>query len=266
MSAAARIRLENVSKVFGREAGAADTPALVDVSLDLRGGEFVCVLGPSGCGKSTILNLIAGFEAPTSGRVLFDGAPVRRPGSERGMVFQQPTLFPWLSVIDNVTFGPRMEGIAASVYRPEAERYLQLVGLKGFENHAPWQLSGGMRQRVALARAWMPNPEILLMDEPFGALDAQTRLMMQELLVSLWETARTTILFVTHDVDEALFLADRLLVMSARPGRIIEDLPIAHKRPRDIEAVTVDPEVAAQRHHVLHLVRDEVRRSLETTQ
>ncbi len=261
---ASRIRLVGVGKVFDREAGAAVTPALIDVSFDLKGGEFVCILGPSGCGKSTILNLIAGFEAPTTGQVLLDGAPIRRPSSERGMVFQQPTLFPWLNVIDNVTFGPRMEGVPAATYRPQAERYLELVGLRGFENHAPWQLSGGMRQRVALARAWMPNPEILLMDEPFGALDAQTRLMMQELLVSLWKISRTTILFVTHDVDEALFLADRILVMSARPGRIIEELQVPQSRPRDVESVVADPETAALRRHVLHLVRDEVRRSLET--
>ena len=169
-------------------------------------------------------NLIAGFDKPTTGAVLLDGKPVSRPGPERGFVFQQPTLFPWLNVLDNVTFGPRMAGIAASTYLPEAERYLALVGLEGFERHAPWQLSGGMRQRVALARAWLPNPEILLMDEPFGALDAQTRLMMQELLTEVWASTRTTILFVTHDVDEALFLADRVLVMSARPGTIREEL------------------------------------------
>jgi NitT/TauT family transport system ATP-binding protein len=258
-----RIQLEHVGKRFGATAGShAPNDALADISLTLQPGEFVCLLGPSGCGKSTILNLIAGFDKPTTGAVLLDGRPVARPGPERGFVFQQPTLFPWLNVLDNVTFGPRMAGIAASTYLPEAERYLALVGLEGFERHAPWQLSGGMRQRVALARAWLPNPEILLMDEPFGALDAQTRLMMQELLTEVWASTRTTILFVTHDVDEALFLADRVLVMSARPGTIREELRIPFARPRDIESLTADPAFGELKRRVLHIVREEARRAV----
>ena len=177
-------------------------------------------------------------------------------------MFQQPTLFPWLSVLDNVTFGPRMAGVPASTYLSDARRYLALVGLEGFEHHAPWQLSGGMRQRVALARAWLPGPEILLMDEPFGALDAQTRLMMQELLIDVWTSTRTTILFVTHDVDEALFLADRVLVMSARPGTVREELRVPFERPRDIESLTADPEFGALKRRVLHVVREEARRAV----
>lgn len=258
-----RIALSQVSKSFDASGkGAAGTRALDDVSLQLAAGEFVCLLGPSGCGKSTILNLVAGFDRPDAGQVLVDGVPVGGPTPARGMVFQQPTLFPWLSVIDNITFGPRMTGEPQADYAPRAHDYLRRVGLQGFEHHFPWQLSGGMRQRVALARAWMPNPGILLMDEPFGALDAQTRLLMQELLVSIWASSRTTILFVTHDVDEALFLADRVLVMSARPGRIVENLSVPSPRPRDIEALAGDRQMADMRRHVLHCVRDEVRRSM----
>ena len=258
-----RIRLEHVSKRFPAAVkSGATSDALTDISLALEPGEFVCLLGPSGCGKSTILNLIAGFEQPTTGTLLLDGKAIQRPGPERGFVFQQPTLFPWLNVLDNVTFGPRMAGMPASSYLPEAKRYLELVGLQGFERHAPWQLSGGMRQRVALARAWLPNPEILLMDEPFGALDAQTRLMMQELLTEVWTSTRTTILFVTHDVDEALFLADRVLVMSARPGTVREALRVPFARPRDIESLTADPEFGELKRRVLHIVREEARRAV----
>ncbi|MDR1828700.1 MAG: ABC transporter ATP-binding protein [Methylobacteriaceae bacterium] len=268
MSGEARvtIRLEGVDKFFGgKTAGGANggTLALKDISLELTEGEFVCLLGPSGCGKSTILNLIAGFDRPTSGEVLVNGTAVEKPTPERGMVFQQPTLFPWLTVIDNVTFGPRMLGVARCDYLPPARKYLRNMGLEGFENHYPWQLSGGMCQRVALARAWISSPGILLMDEPFGALDAQTRLMMQELLVNIWESARTTILFVTHDVDEALYLADRVLVMSARPGRIVRNFTVPGNRPRDIENLASDPSMMEIRRDVLRCVRDEVRKSME---
>lgn len=268
------IRLESVGKVFDDAPSSADqrgrkgrstagTNALTDVSLSIAKGEFVALLGPSGCGKSTILNMIAGFEKPTQGSVIVGRKDVIGPGPERGVVFQKPALFPWLSVIDNVTFGARMAGIAPSVYLPQAEDYLRRVGLKGFERHAPWQLSGGMQQRVALARAWILNPSILLMDEPFGALDAQTRMMMQELVSGVWTLTGTTIVFVTHDVDEALYVADRILVMSARPGRILEDLTVDAERPRDIEALAADPRIGALRRHILHRVRQEVRLSIE---
>lgn len=264
------IGLESVCKTFGgRSSGKRGlhderaTRALENISLSIAAGEFVALLGPSGCGKSTILNLIAGFDTPTSGSLLVDGKAVQGPAPQRGMVFQRPTLFPWLSVLDNVTFGPRMAGAAEAVYLPRAEDYLRRVGLRGFERHATWQLSGGMQQRVALARAWITSPSILLMDEPFGALDAQTRLMMQELVCDIWSATRTTIVFVTHDVDEALYLADRVLVMSARPGRIIEDLAVDAPRPRDIEALAADSRAGALRRHILHRVRQEVRLSIE---
>jgi len=259
-----RVRLEGINKSFGSGKQSA-TVVLDDISLQLEQGELVCLLGPSGCGKSTILNLIAGFEHADSGTVLLDGKPVNKPGPERGVVFQQPTLFPWLSVLDNVTFGPRMAGVKASRYLPEAERYLKLVGLQDFQRHMPWQLSGGMRQRVALARAWLPNPEILLMDEPFGALDAQTRLMMQELLTNVWQTTGTTILFITHDVDEALLLADRVLVMSARPGRIRAEFSIPFPRSRDIEALVADSGYGVLKQKILHIVREEARKSMAGT-
>jgi NitT/TauT family transport system ATP-binding protein len=263
--AAAHIELKGVSKRYpGTQgvAGAGASEVLSDIDLQLRAGEFVCLLGASGCGKSTILNLLAGFEKPTRGEVLQGGQPVVRPGPERGVVFQQPTLFPWLSVQDNVTFGPRMAGTAPSTYLPEALRYLRLVGLQDFAQHFPWQLSGGMRQRAAIARAWLPNPEILLMDEPFGALDAQTRLTMQELLTSVWRTTGTTILFVTHDVDEALFLADRVLVMGSRPGRIRDTIQVPFSRPRGVEDIVADPQFGIIKRHILHLVREDANRSL----
>jgi NitT/TauT family transport system ATP-binding protein len=265
----ALIQLDGVGKAFASGGGgkAARTLALDNVSLSIAEGEFVCLLGPSGCGKSTILNLVAGFEAADSGKVSFDGAPVGAPGPERGVVFQQPLLFPWLDVIDNITFGPRMAGVSPEVYGPQAERYLRLVGLQGFGQHGPHQLSGGMRQRVALARAWLPQPRALLMDEPFGALDAQTRLVMQELLTSIWESSGTTLLFVTHDVDEAIALADRVLVMSARPGRIREEWKVPFERPRKLEEIVADPRFGELKREVLKAVRQEARaaQALEVT-
>lgn len=258
-----RLRVEGVNKRFpapnGRGPG---TLVLAETSLALKEGEFVCLLGPSGCGKSTLLNIIAGFERPDGGRVLDSGAPIVAPGPERGMVFQQPALFPWLNLLDNVTFGPRMAGMPASRYREEARRYIKLVGLAGFETHMPWQLSGGMRQRAAMARAWLPKPHLLLMDEPFGALDAQTRLMMQELLTEIWLSERTTILFVTHDVDEALLLADRIIVMSARPGRICEDVAVTLDHPREADELAATPEFGALKRHILRTVRSEAKKAL----
>ena len=184
------------------------------------------MLGPSGCGKSTLLRIVAGLDTPTQGEVLLDGEPVRGPGAERGMVFQSYTLFPWLTVHQNICFGLREKGMTPAQQAEIAARFIAEVGLRSFENHFPKQLSGGMQQRVALARALANDPKILLLDEPFGALDNQTRALMQELLLSIWELHRKTVLFVTHDVDEAIFMANRCVVFSARPGRIKNELAI----------------------------------------
>lgn len=257
-----KVVLKGVSKVFVDEKRGRETGALLDVSLAVRTGEFACLLGPSGCGKSTILNLVAGFEWVSAGEVLLDGHAIEGPGPDRGVVFQQPTLFPWITVLDNITFGPRMTGGRAEDYVPRARRYIEAMGLVGFENHYPYELSGGMQQRVALARAWISEPQLLLMDEPFGALDAQTRLSMQELLLRVWETSRTTVLFVTHDIEEALFLADRILVMSARPGRIREELRLDFPRPRNYETIIFDADYTRAKQHVLRLIREESLRSL----
>ncbi|WP_058911668.1 ABC transporter ATP-binding protein [Entomohabitans teleogrylli] len=254
------IALENVSLTFAAQSR--PFTVLQDISLALARGEFVVLLGPSGCGKSTILNLVAGFTKPDCGQVLADGQKVERPGPSRGMIFQQPNLFPWLSVLENVTFGPRLARHHKAGVNQQAREWLERVGLKGFEHHAPWQLSGGMKQRVALARAWLPEPEVLLLDEPFGALDAQTRLMMQELLRNAWLATGTTLLFVTHDVEEALFLADRILIMSARPGRIVEEIVLPFGRQRDIETLAEHPQYGDIKRHVLHRVREEAKRHL----
>lgn len=235
---------------------------LEDISLQINRGEFVVLLGPSGCGKSTILNLVAGFNRPDAGNVLCGGKEVDKPGPSRGMIFQQPNLFPWLSVLQNVTFGPRLHRYDKAATDALAIDWLKRVGLSGFENHAPWQLSGGMKQRVALARAWLPGPEVLLLDEPFGALDAQTRMMMQELLREAWLATQTTLLFVTHDVEEALFLADRIVIMSSRPGRIVDEIILPFGRDRDIETLAEQEEYREIKHHVLHRVRQEAKRSL----
>ncbi len=254
------ITLEHVTLTFSGQPQA--LRVLDDVSLALDQGEFVVLLGPSGCGKSTILNLIAGFTLAQQGRILCAGRPVRGPHPSRGMVFQQPNLFPWLSVLDNISFGPRMAGLKKAEANAQAGDWLTRVGLDGFGQHAPWQLSGGMKQRVALARAWLPDPEVLLMDEPFGALDAQTRMMMQELLRDAWRQTGTTILFVTHDVEEALFLADRILVMSARPGKIVDEVILPFGRDRNIETLAQAPGYTVIKQQILHLVRVEARRHM----
>ncbi|KGD73751.1 ABC transporter ATP-binding protein [Tatumella morbirosei] len=235
---------------------------LKEVSLSVNKGELVVLLGPSGCGKSTILNLLAGFIQPDQGKILYQGQPVRKPGPERGMIFQQPNLFPWLTVLDNVTFGLRLSSHNNHEVKQKAEEWINKVGLNGFAHHYPWQLSGGMKQRVALARAWVAQPEVLLLDEPFGALDAQTRLMMQELLRNAWLDTETTLLFVTHDVDEAIFLADRVLIMSARPGEIVSDIRLPFGRQRDIETLAESEEYRHIRQQILHQVRTEVRKHL----
>ena len=256
-AAQATVELRTVGKTFVDRKRGRETVALSDVSMTIGKSEFACILGPSGCGKSTILNLVAGFEQPNSGAVLIDGRPIAAPDRSRGMVFQQPLLFPWLNVIDNITFGPRMAGAPAEQYVAQAARYVQLMGLTGFEKHYPYELSGGMQQRVALARAWISEPELFLMDEPFGALDAQTRLMMQELLLRVWERSRTTVMFVTHDIDEALFLADRIFIMTARPGRIKESLAVDFARPRNYETIIFEQQYITLKQRILQVIRGE---------
>ena len=229
--------------------------ALDALDVDIAPGEFVCVLGPSGCGKSTLLGALAGHVAATRGEIVVDGEPVDRPHPDRGLVFQQHTLFPWKRVIDNVAFGLKMKGIGASERRRQATELLELVGLGGFGAHYPAQLSGGMQQRVEIARVLINRPRVLLMDEPFGALDAQTRRMMQTLLLDIWAKVRTTVVFVTHDIEEALFLADRILMLSTRPARVIADIPVPLSRPRRDES-TLDPAFIDIKRQCLALLRD----------
>ncbi|KDB08564.1 Taurine-transporting ATPase [Burkholderia sp. lig30] len=218
--------------------------ALNDISFKTHRREFVCVIGPSGCGKSTLIRILAGLESQSSGDVLLDGKPVQGPGADRGMVFQGYTLFPWLTVKKNVMFGLRMNGSSSGEAEREAMQWLDLVGLTRFANVYPHQLSGGMKQRVAIARALANRPRILLMDEPFGALDAQTRAKMQAHLLDIWRNIDITILFITHDLDEAIFLADRILVLKANPGEVQELIEVPVPRPRDYAQVN-SPEFVA---------------------
>ena len=255
-----QIRVEDVSITFGT--GKDAHLAVQTTSIDIKAGEFVCILGPSGCGKSTLLNAIAGYVKPTTGAVLVDGTKVQKPGPDRGMVFQQYSLLPWKTVYENVAFGPKMAGQTRTEAGSTANTFLELVGLKKFGNRYPAELSGGMQQRVGIARALANYPSVLLMDEPFGALDAQTRLMMQESLLDIWNKFGTTVVFVTHDVDEAVFLADRVLIMSAAPGRIIEDVTIDLPRPRSTDLAST-PEYIRARQFCLDTIKAESRKAFE---
>ncbi|MEM7720279.1 MAG: ABC transporter ATP-binding protein [Pseudomonadota bacterium] len=252
--------VDEVSITFG---SGQDTHLAVETtSLGIKAGEFVCILGPSGCGKSTLLNAIAGYVTPTTGAVTVDGTKVEKPGPDRGMVFQQYSLLPWKTVYENVAFGPKMAGESRTSAGSTANTFLELVGLKKFGNRYPAELSGGMQQRVGIARALANYPSVLLMDEPFGALDAQTRLMMQESLLDIWRQFGTTVVFVTHDVDEAVFLADRVLIMSAAPGRIIEDVTIDLPRPRSTDLAST-PEYIKARQFCLDTIKSESRKAFE---
>ncbi len=217
-TAPVKARFDNVSKRFGQ--GPDAVQAVEPLSFDIRERAFVCLVGPSGCGKSTLLNILAGFETPTTGRVLMDGQPVRGPDPRRGVVFQQGALFTWMNVHDNVAFGPLAIGKPPAEADRIAAEFIAMVGLTGFARRYPYELSGGMQQRVGIARALANDPEILLMDEPFAALDAQTRELLQEEIKRIWQETRKTVLWITHSIEEALFLATDILVMSARPGRI----------------------------------------------
>lgn len=227
-----KLVIENLSRVFPGVHGGAAVTALQPTNLSIGDNDFVTILGPSGCGKSTLLRMVAGLDRPTTGTITLDGRRIIAPGPDRGMVFQSYTLFPWLTISQNIAFGLTEKGMNEAQAKDIAAAYIDKVGLRGFENHWPKQLSGGMQQRTAIARALANDPAILLLDEPFGALDNQTRALMQELLLGIWERERKTVLFVTHDIEEAIFIASRCLVMSARPGRIKADLPIALPYPR----------------------------------
>lgn len=248
----ALLEICGVSKRF--EADGTEVETLRDVSLAIEEGEFVCFIGPSGCGKTTLLRIIAGLETPTDGAVFLEGGPIEGPGPERGMVFQEYSLFPWRNVLDNITFGPELKGVPKAARVERARTYLKMVGLDRFEKSYPHELSGGMKQRVAIARALVNDPLALLMDEPFGALDAQTRNIMQSELLRIWEEEKKTVIFVTHSVDEAIYLADRIVIMSARPGRIKDIIDIDLSRPR----IRTSPEVNQIRDRILQDLRAEI--------
>lgn len=233
-----KLKIDGVKKVYNTRNG--DVVALNGVDLDIKENEFICVVGPSGCGKSTLLNIIAGLEMPTEGAVYIDNKKIEGTGVERGVVFQQYALFPWMTVLKNVMFGPRLQGKSKEEAEEIAMKYIKMVQLEDFINHYPKELSGGMKQRVAIARAYAVNPEVLLMDEPFGALDAQTRTQLQTELLETWEKEQKTCFFITHDVEEAIILAEKVIIMSARPGRIKDIVDIDIPYPRTQETKMTD--------------------------
>jgi NitT/TauT family transport system ATP-binding protein len=248
-----RVSIKNISRIFTKEEDGVGTEALHNVSFDVEDGEFICLLGPSGCGKTTLLRIIAGLETHTSGEITLNGVPIIGPDPKRGMVFQQYSLFPWRTIIDNITFGLEMQGMKKPEARKKVEKYIELVGLEQFQYSYPYELSGGMQQRAAIARALANEPEVLLMDEPFGALDAQTRNILQDELLKIWEQKNVTILFVTHSVDEAVFLSDRIVMMTSRPGRIKEIVEVDLPRPR----CRTSQEANVLRDRVLKLLEEE---------
>jgi len=256
-----KLRIQGVTRVFPGVRGGPPVQALEPIDLEVADNDFITILGPSGCGKSTLLRIVAGLSKPSAGRVLLDGREVTGPGPDRGMVFQSYTLFPWLTVRENICFGLREKGMPRAQQREIADFFIDRVGLRGFEDHYPKMLSGGMQQRTALARALANDPKILLLDEPFGALDNQTRALMQELLLGIWEQDRKTVLFVTHDIDEAIFLASRVVVMSARPGRLKCNIAIDLPHPRDYKVKT-SPAFAAYKAQLTEEIREEAIKSL----
>ena len=252
-----KLKVSNLQKIFpAANKNGKELTALKDINLEVKESEFVVMVGPSGCGKSTLINIIGGLEEATEGEVLIEGKPVTAPGADRGMVFQGYSLFPWLTVQNNVEFGLKMKKVAKPERERIAKEYIQLVGLSGFENALPKQLSGGMKQRVAIARTLANSPEILLMDEPFGALDAQTRMVMQELLAKISRETKNTILFITHDIDEAILLADRIYVMSRRPGTIREILEVQMSGERSHEML-VTPEFLQMKRKIMDMLWQE---------
>ncbi len=249
-----KVQIDAVGKVFGT--GEEEFLAIDRIDLDIEANEFVSIVGTSGCGKSTLLNMVGGLAEPTFGDIRIDGKPVTGPGRDRGFVFQGYSLFEWQTVEGNIRFALEKSKLSGAEKTALVREYVQAVGLTGFEKAFPRQLSGGMRQRVAIARALVYKPSLLLMDEPFGALDAQTRGMMQELLLGVWEKHKVTVLFVTHDVEEAIFLADRVIVLASRPGRVKKILPIAIERPRRFDVVT-SPQFSAYKRKILADIREE---------
>ena len=250
-TAVAKISVQEVHKTFPLRNE--EFIALDGVSLDIADNEFVTAVGPSGCGKSTLMNILAGLEEPSAGEALVDGRPVDGPGPERGVIFQQYALFPWLTVRQNVEFGLRTAGVGKAERRERAEYFIKMVGLEQFADALPKMLSGGMKQRCAIARAYAVNPSILLMDEPFGALDALTRVKLQEQLLATWSREKRTVVFITHDVDEAVFLANRVVVMAARPGRVFDVIDVDLPYPRT-EEVRLSPAFGELRNRVWHSV------------
>ena len=248
------IEARKVSKEFNKRT---NVVALDDLDLSVRSNEFVSIIGPSGCGKSTFLLIVAGLESLTSGEVICDGKAVTGPDPKRAIVFQEYLLFPWQTVRKNIEFGPRVNGVNADERKKISDHYISLVGLQGFENQYPHELSGGMKQRVAIARALANNPDVLLMDEPFGALDALTREMLQTELLRIWQSEKCTVLFVTHSISEAVFLSDRVVIMSSRPGRIISDIRIDLPRPRSRETL-FSPEFKEYEREMRQIIWDEV--------
>jgi ABC-type nitrate/sulfonate/bicarbonate transport system ATPase subunit len=250
----AKLHIQQISKAYRGDGH--EVIAIDGIDLAIRNREFATILGPSGCGKSTLLRIVAGLAKPTQGRVRLDGRTISGPGQDRGMVFQSYTLFPWLTVKENIQFGLGLSGVDRPRQEQVAQEFVEKVGLQGFERAYPKALSGGMKQRVAIARALANNPAILLLDEPFGALDAQTRSLMQELLTQVWEDLHITILFVTHDVEEAIFLSDRVFVMTARPGRIKAEIEIPLERPRGYEIKATETFLQLKK-QALTLIREE---------
>ena len=252
------LEIRHLSKVFfeQNDPSKPGLVALYDVSFSVRKNEFVCLLGPSGCGKTTLIRMIAGLIAADKGEIVVDGKSVTTPGRDRCMVFQQFGLLPWRTVLGNVEFGLEIDGIARAERRDISRRYLELVGLHGFDNYYPHQISGGMQQRVGIARALSKEPDILLMDEPFGAVDAQTREQLQEELLKIWSKTDTTVIFVTHSIDESVYLSDRVIVMQSRPGRIKEEVRVNLPRPRWEGDVKADPRFAELRARIRESLRD----------
>lgn len=251
-----QLHIDNITLKFPTKDGGEFT-AIENLSLEVKNEEFVVIVGPSGCGKSSLLYLTAGLNNPTDGEIRVAGDTVKGPSAERGMVFQSYTLFPWLTVAQNIEFGLKQKKMAASERKKIVDDYIKQVGLENFANHFPKQLSGGMKQRVAIARSLANDPKILLMDEPFGALDSQTRLQMQQLLLQVWEKSRKTVVFVTHDIDEAIMLGDRVFVMGSKPGRIQKILDVNIPHPRTLD-MAMEPEFLTLKKEILSLLHDDL--------